>query len=209
MSVGVVTVAVGDTYRAFLPEWAQAVAALETQPDQVLIVTDVVTADVKTAMDTCGANVLNTATRWRRHPQILANEGISEMSTEWICKMDADDLIFPHALNPIADTTEDVLCFGIIYHGVTLTPPAMKAANVLAARNNLLFAGSPFRKTIWQSTSGFRDMVYDDWAFWRETARAGATYRPTGTADYEYRMHDHNASARINRQHEKQKALAT
>lgn len=208
MTVAVVTVAVGDTYRAFLTEWAHAVADLETPPDEVVIVTDRITNGVLEAVDITGGTAIASTTTWRHHPQILANEAIRETSTDWVCKMDVDDIIYPHALNPIPDTVEDVLCFGITYCGLTLIPPATTANQILAATGNLLFAGSPFRRSVFDQTAGFRDMVYDDWAFWRETARAGATYQPTRTADYDYRMHGANASTRINRQDETRKALA-
>ena len=198
MTVGIVTVAHGDKYRAFLTEWATAVSLLERQPDAVTIITDdVFCRDLATACDILGPNcvAIETNTTFQQHPQILANEAIRETRTDWICKLDADDLIYPHALNPLDDWPTDICMFGISVNGErNLVPPPVTAQQVLASPHNLLFAGSPFRRDIWEQTPGFQDFVYDDWAFWRSCARAGATFQPTGTIDYLYRLHGGNSS---------------
>lgn len=195
------TVAHGDLYRGFLPQWAEAVAALERQPDAVTIVTDdVFCPNLATACDMLGVDciALESLTQFERHPQVLANEAIAITRTEWICKLDADDLIYPHALNPLDDWQADVCMFGISVNGErNLVPPPLTAQQVLASPHNLMFAGSPFRRAIWERTPGFQDMVYDDWAFWRSCAQAGATFHPTGTIDYLYRQHDSNASTGV------------
>jgi hypothetical protein len=100
-TIGIVTVAHGDKYRAFLPEWAVAVASLQRIPDAITIVTDnVLCRDLATACDMLGPNcaAIETGTTFKTHPQILANEGIQKTHTDWICKLDADDLIYPHGI---------------------------------------------------------------------------------------------------------------
>jgi len=201
-TIGIVTVAHGDKYRAFLPEWAVAVASLQRIPDAITIVTDnVLCRDLATACDMLGPNcaAIETGTTFKTHPQILANEGIQKTHTDWICKLDADDLIYPHALNPLDDWETDVCMFGINVNGErNLLPSPVTAQQILDSPHNLLFAGSPFRRDIWQQTPGFQDIVYDDWAFWRSCAHAGATFHPTGTIDYLYRMHGDNFSSKAN-----------
>lgn len=201
MTIGVVTVAHGDRYRAFLPEWASAVAALERQPDAITIVTDDVSCPrLAIACDMLGSDcvAVESMTRFERHPQILANEAIAITRTDWICKMDADDLIYRHALNYLDDWPADVCMFGINVNAErNLVPSPVTAEQILASPHNLLFAGSPFRRALWAKTPGFQDIVYDDWAFWRSCAKAGATFLPTGTIDYFYRLHGDNSSTNV------------
>jgi hypothetical protein len=211
VTVGVVTVAHGIKYRAFLPEWATAVAALQRQPDTVTIITDDASCrDLATACDILGSNcaVIETDTAFQRHPQILANEAIEDTHTDWICKLDADDLIYPHALNPLDKWPTDVCMFGISVHGQhNLLPSLVTAQQILTSPHNLLFAGSPFRRDIWAQTPGFQDMIYDDWAFWRSCAHADATFLPTGTIDYLYRLHGGNSSNNVNHEEETARVL--
>ena len=200
MTVGVVTVAHGERYRAFLPEWATAIGSLRRKPDAVTIVTDTLNCQHLTrALDILHPDtvVIQTRTRWKKNTQILANEAIEYTRTDWICKLDADDLIYPHALNSIDDWPTDVCMFGISENGFrNLIPSPVTAQQVLASPHNLIFAGSPFRRDLWEQTPGFQDVTYDDWAFWRSCARAGATFHPTNTIDYYYRLHAHNYSSR-------------
>ena len=201
MSIGIVTVAVGEAYQNFLPQWAIAVAHLATPPDQITIVVDHLPEhEIRMLNEILGSwQLLTTPTKWVNNPQILANEAISITDTDWICKLDADDLIYPHALDTLKDCPADVCMFGINVNGKhEMIPPAVTAQQVLDSPHNLLFAGSPFRKTIWEKTAGFEDVIYDDWVFWRSCARAGATFQPTGTIDYLYRLHENNISTRVN-----------
>jgi len=201
VTIGIVTVAHGDTYRAFLPDWAAAVDALHRKPDAITIVTDSLNCQhLSEALDILDPDtvVIETKTPFKRHPQILANEAIDYTHTDWICKMDVDDLIYPHALTRLDDWTADVCAFGISVDGRhNLIPPHVTAHDVLTAPHNLLFAGSPFRRVMWEQTPGFQDLIYDDWLFWRSCAIAGATFLPSGTVDYLYRLHGSNSSVGV------------
>lgn len=195
MSIGVVTVAHGEKYRAFLPEWAEAVSRLETQPDAVTIVTD--TLDCEHLAAACDllspdAAVIETRSSWTNHAQVLVNEAIAFTRTDWICKMDVDDLIMPHALNDLPHDA-DVFMFGILLDGRNLYPQNISRQHVLDAPFNLVFSGSPFRRWVW-SESPFRDMIYEDWMFWIDAAKNGARFTPSRTVDYEYRIHGSNVS---------------
>lgn len=210
MTVGIVTVAYGDTYLRFLPRWLQAITQLDHIPDEVVIV-----SNRYPDLTYIGAQHMpepitwiTTTTQPTRHAQILANEGIETLGTEWVCKMDVDDVIYPHALNGLEDIQEDVLMFGISINGHTdLYAKPVTGEQILASQDNLLFAGSPFRKTVWEASSGFQDTMYDDWVFWREAARNGFTFTPSGSIDYEYTMGDHNATRYINHEAEKKRVF--
>jgi len=44
--------------------------------------------------------------------------------------------------------------------------------------------------------NAFRDLAYDDWAFWIEAAESGAEFTHTGRVDYRYRSHPDQISRR-------------
>lgn len=193
MSVAVVAVAYGDKYRAFIPRWARAVNSLERTPDRVLIVTD----DVPSAMATLGQAELGRVTflqargTFNTHPQVLVNEAIASVNTEWVCKMDIDDLIFPHALNSLHDCLADVFMFGIQLSGQWLPARHATRADILKSPHNLVFSGSPFRRWVWER-SPYRDMICEDWMFWIDAARNGARFHASPDIDYEYVIHGDN-----------------
>lgn len=207
MSVAVVTVAVGETYQRFLPEWATAVSQLHSQPDEVVIVGDRIPGKVREQIDQLLIDWtwIQGKRPWKHHPQVLANDAIRLTGSDWICKMDVDDVILPHALDPLDSLDCDVLMFGMSINALKhfLVPP-MTGKEILDSPVNRIFAGSPFRRWVWEASEGFQDMLYDDWRFWREAARNAARFAPSGTIDYVYRLADHNATNGC--QHETEKA---
>ncbi|HEY7823856.1 MAG TPA: glycosyltransferase family A protein [Acidimicrobiia bacterium] len=200
MSVGVVTVAVGDTYQAFMPRWAEAVAGLERPPDEVTIVVDRIGDELADEIQGIlpDATFLYSRLTWEHHPQVLVNDAIRFTQTEWICRMDADDRIYPHALNPLDDVAEHIFGFGLRTSGGQELPAReVTAEGVLRSRANLMHAGSPFRRSVWEASSGYQDLMYEDWVFWREAAAHGFTFGRSGTIDYEYVLGDHNVTRRV------------
>lgn len=141
-------------------------------------------------------------------PHVLANEAIGFTDTDWICRLDVDDLLYPHAFNPLDGWAADVCGFGLSINGVTnLVPPRASTRDILASPHNLLFAASPFRREVWAETPGFLDIAYNDWAFWRACARIGATFATTGTIDYLYRQHNDSTTSRVRHDEEVQAML--
>lgn len=203
MTVAVVTVAVGETYRAFLPRWLAAVGALERRPEHIIIITDK-PADVAAIQHRETLYVRKPTGSFRNHAQVLSNEGIALTNAEWICRMDVDDVIYPHALNELDNTRADVYCFGISVNGDRLLPAqTVTARRVLAAQDNLLTAGSPYRRWVWEQSTGYQDIIYDDWRFWREAAANGARFHASGSIDYYYTLSTHNATNGVNHMDEK------
>lgn len=193
MSIGLVAVAYGDKYRAFLPRWMRAVTMLERQPDRVMIVTD----DVPSAIAALGDVYLSSAIfkqahgTFVNHPQVLVNEAIASVNTEWICKMDIDDVIFPHAFNNLDRTDADVYMFGIQLSGQWLPARNVTRSDILKSPHNLVFSGSPFRRWVWEAAP-YRDMICEDWMFWINAARNGARFQASPDIDYEYVIHGDN-----------------
>lgn len=205
MSVGICTVAYGTTYHDFLPRWAAAVAALERRPDLITIVHDGVSRDIRQQVHDL-LTVLWVEDRGTTHelqPQVHVNAAIAVTQTDWIVKLDADDVILPHALNGVTDCTADVLNFGYRIGEADHVSQRVTAEQVLRKTNNALSSASPFRRWLWDRNK-FRDLLFDDWAFWIEAARVGATFNATGRVDYIYSVHDQQ----LTRRHDQRAARA-
>ena len=194
MSIGLVTVAYGVTYRAFLPAWIEAVNQLNTPPDRITIVTDDV-SDVRihAAASVVEVEVIAAKGKHKHHPQVYVNQAIAATDTDWICKMDIDDKILPHAFDCLRNLPCDVYMFGIRHQGQDMTAQQITYVHVLQSPHNLVFSGSPFRKWVWTSNQ-YKDMIYEDWAFWIGCAKQQARFLQSETIDYEYVSHGHNIS---------------
>lgn len=203
MTVGVCTVAYGETYHDFLPEWSHAVANLETKPTTITIVHDGVSQKIRDKVNK-RLTVLwveDRRTTFTTHPQFLINTAIALTRTDWIVKLDADDLILPHALNTVQESTADVINFGYRFGHNDHASRHVTAADILTRESNPVASCSPFRRWLWERNP-FRDIVFDDWGFWFESAREGATFEATGTVDYIYRVHPEQ----ITRKHDHEQA---
>lgn len=198
MSIGVITVAHGDKYRLFLPEWVKAISELNTAPDQITVVSD----DVDDALKKLGnvtlpVTVISAVGKHQHHPQVYANQAVAQTDTDWICKMDVDDRIYPHAFDRLNNTKCDVWMFGIRHQNQTLLPNLVNSETILTSPHNLVFSGSPYRKWLTHGAK-YRDMIYEDWAFWIDCAKQNARFCPSNTIDYEYIIHGDNISSRSN-----------
>jgi len=192
----VVTSAWTVEFQRFLPEWAGHVAMLEHTPGEVIIATgEPVDTFVRRRVD----DILEV--RWVQAPvkpsvslPSMVNWAIRCSSSTWVCKVDADDIVLPHAFNMIGSTgarDADILCASYRYgvDGPDVRVGPVTADMVLASDTNLLASCSPFRRSLWER-HWYRDWVYEDWVFWLECASEGARFLPTGTVDYVYRLHD-------------------
>jgi len=190
-TIGIVAVCVND-YGPFLTPWANAVASLTVKPSQVTVITDATdTAAAREALP--NLNLIQPTRTWQHHPQVLVNDAIAETSTDWICKMDIDDLIYPHALNHLNNHPTDVLCFGIQHGERSLPARPVTGGLVLFAPHNLVNSGSPYRRWVWEA-GHYRDMIFEDWAFWIDAAANAAKFAPSSTIDYEYAIHGSQVS---------------
>lgn len=196
MTIGVAAVAYGETYRAFLPRWARAITALERKPDKVIVVTD----DVPSCLEQLGDSRLHNITflqargTYIHHPQVLVNEGIVRLDTDWVCKMDIDDIIFRHAFNDLP-VDADVYMFGIQLNEKWLPARHVTRGDIMRSDYNLVFSGSPFRKWVWEK-SPYKDMICEDWAFWLDAAKNAARFVASPNIDYEYVLHGDNITLR-------------
>lgn len=189
MSVGICTAAIGEQYHYFLPEWAEAIDQLSTEEDWVTIAHDGVDDKIRRYVDQLlhplWVRVENTAS----NPAVNVNAAIACTGTDWIMKLDVDDLLLPHALDGVTGTDADVLCFGFRMRGTDHPGLSWATESILMKTGNLVASCSPFRRWVWEHQP-FQDVIYDDWLFWINAARNGARFAGTNRIDYQYRVHD-------------------
>ena len=191
MTVGVVTVAVGKQYLDMLERWATSVASLERKPDSVTIATDEMPQEY--------IEIVNRILpEWKlvisEHPtethcQIFEyfNDAIAVTDTDWICKLDVDDVIYPHALNALDYVKEDVYCFGIKIDDKSVSARPVTADEVLNLDENLIYSNSPFRRQLW-TENHYSKVVHNDWVFWVGCAAQNATFAASPNIDYKYKQ---------------------
>lgn len=197
MSVGIVTSCYGPTYYGFLDQWSLAILDLNKHPDWITIVHDGVPEELQRILNRRIDPVwIELQTSHRLHPQVNVNEAISRTFTDWILKVDVDDLLLEHALDGWQDTEADVVSFGYRIDLADHPSRPVTAEQMMAKLDNPIGSCSPFRRWVWEANK-FRDTLYDDWAFWIEAARAGAVFSHTGRVDYRYRSHPEQISKRI------------
>jgi hypothetical protein len=195
VSVAVVCAAIGPAYIPFLERWSTAVQQLHTTPDEIVIVTDDVEEAEMWVHWQPHLRIIGTDTVAKHHPQVCVNEAIAATSSHWVCKMDVDDVIYPHALDAVASTEADVFMFGMRLNEVNLPARHVTRMDILRTPHNLVFSGSPFRRWVWER-SPFQDMICEDWLFWIDAARNGARFYTSPTIDYRYDVHGGNITLR-------------
>lgn len=209
MTVGICSVAYGQTYHAFLVEWSCAIAALETKPTTITVIHDGVSQEIR---DQVADNIRvlwveDHAIKFDVHPQVAVNSAIALTATDWIIKLDVDDLIMPHALNTLRDCAADVLNFGYRIGETDHISQPVTAEYILERKSNPIGSCSPFRRWIWEANK-FEDRSYDDWVFWIKAARSGAVFDATRRVDYVYRTHAEQITHRLNHHEARQEIAA-
>jgi FkbM family methyltransferase len=205
----VLTVSIG--YNHFLKEWADAVSKLQTKPDEILIGVDNIDFETKKYID----NKLNKV-KWIslkkrdvKHFGEYYNEVINEVETEWVCKIDADDLILREAYDELHRVEEDIFAFGCtssLTREDSVPPVNISPIKILESTTNLLSSLSPFRKKVWL-VNKFKDYYFDDWIFWVDAASSGFTFASSNKSNYVYRDHKMQATKKIDKLREESTIL--
>ena len=79
---------------------------------------------------------------------------------------------------------------------------SLDSERILLSNNNLLSSLSPFKKSVWEK-SGFKDFIYDDWAFWIDAAQNGFSFSSSNKADYIYVEHGQQATKTSDEKYER------
>lgn len=169
--VAIIAPLYGDEYDHFVPAWFDAIAALDRQPDEVILHRG---EPLPGETGTCAR---------------LKNEAAALSAADWIWTLDVDDLALPDALTGIDDVDADVWAMG--YTGVDgeFIPDVIPNDEYLRLPTQLYPAMSAFRHISFDSVGGFPQIAYEDWGLWRRMARAGCTFESSGRVHSIYRSH--------------------
>lgn len=201
LNIGVVTAAWGD-YGQFLSDWADSLINQTVKPTMVAIV-DAGLTDPDAFLD--AANKLHAAGLDVRFGNIITrgmgvamNRAVELTPTEWIIRLDADDILLPHAIADVAELAEDtdVVSIGALRDGREVLFPDTSTEWILSGRQGAM-SPSAFRRKFWEHAPF---LTANDWiesAFWVGLAHHGARFTPTTRAGFVYRRHEGSHSATI------------
>ena len=201
----ILTVSIG--YNHFLEKWAECISKLQVKPGAVIIGVDNIEQKLKWKIEAYlpDAKWIILTKIKARHYGHYYNQLINLVDTTWVCKVDADDQILPSAYNDLSLVSSDIYAFGNISStsgNINLPETQLDSERILLSNNNLLSSLSPFKKSVWEK-SGFKDFIYDDWAFWIDAAQNGFSFSSSNKADYIYVEHDSQATKTSDEKYER------
>jgi hypothetical protein len=197
----VITVSIG--YNRFLAEWTEFVHKLNTTPREVIIGIDQIDIELKHFIEKKLPNVkwIYLRKNKSRHYSSYYNLLINEVKTNWVCKIDVDDVIFPNSYDKLHTIKEDVYAFGnqsSISKLKHIPPREIKAKDFLRSKANLISSLSPFRKVVWEKNR-YKDFVFDDWIFWIDASIENFTFKSSNRINYIYREHFDQSTKKIDK----------
>lgn len=119
------------------------------------------------------------------------NYGISKARHDYIICLDADDILNPE-IKDIVPTT-DIVAIGVQHfearNDIQLPPENITLEMLLDS--NRMPVSSPFSKEIWGKVGGFDEKLsgYEDWKFWVDCLKLGATISSVRKPLLNYRIH--------------------
>lgn len=128
------------------------------------------------------------------------NEGLRQAGTEFVFRLDADDMVTSRTLDFLVDLAWDcdvtypsLLLSETVLHGGLKPFEKIEATpfseHRLLVRNNVP-ACAVFRPEKALAVGGYRDLeMLDDWDLWVRMMRAGCRFKPVPEAYYLYRQH--------------------
>lgn len=135
------------------------------------------------------------------------NIGISQAKYDYIICLDADDILNPE-IKDIVPTT-DIVAIGVQHfearNDIQLPPENITLEMLL--QNNQMPVSSPFSKEIWRKVGGFDGTIkgYEDWKFWIDCLKLGATISSVRKPLLNYRIHANGRNVEAVRNHKELK----
>jgi hypothetical protein len=189
VSVAVVTCLYGEGYQRFVRPWLAAVRGLNTRPDEIIIATD-------RGYIIDGADITAARCTWA-HPQAFhLQEAFETATSEWVWKLDLDDVALPDALDGLDEVSADVWQMGYLRtDGLRHIPPQLSATEFLLSTGNPFVSSSAVRRRAFQRCGGYPDIAFEDWGLWRRLALAGCTFESSGRPHFRYTQGSYTRTA--------------
>ena len=189
MTVTVVSCLYGEGYDRFVPAWLASVRALNRQPDEIII-----GSDIDRRLD--GVRFVSAPCSWRYPQAFHLQQAFEAASPGWVWHLDIDDVALPDALDGLEDVAADVWQMGYLRaDGLRYTPPHLTAAEYLAQQGNPFVGTSAVRTEAFARCGGYPDIAFEDWGLWRSMARTGATFESSGRIHFRYAQGSYTRSS--------------
>lgn len=192
-------------YGHYLPDWAASIAAQTSKPAEVAVFVHGSAIDtehlprVRRILEDAGIPVAIEVAADRIDFGEARNRAVRMTSAPWVLHLDADDTLYPHALEDAAALADDadVISFGYERTGDLEACPGARVRiyKSLNGREALrssapCSSNSPFRREFFDR-SPYRLGMRGAWdtAFWIGLAQLGARFRPVQRPAFAYRQH--------------------
>lgn len=184
-TISICTLSYGEKYHKFLPKWINAVSKLNRYPDEIIIAHDITDDRIIKYVESFN-NVVTIKINgdYIKTPAFLFNIPISYSKSEWIVRSDVDDRLLPHCLDYIDTCEYDIVCFSHIDSNGDVNLRGLADFSEIL-HSNILPSSSPFKRWIWEKDK-IQDSRWEDWIFWINAYKNGATMMPTKTVDFMY-----------------------
>jgi len=189
MSVTVATASWNGFWGKYGDRWTECVKSMSPAPDRVIVASD---EPIKTGFDIviCETRSLGP----------MRNAALEISNTEWFVPADLDDLPLPNYIENL-NKDYDIHSFALqigstIFKGL---PNEWEKAFDPHAQNPLISC-CPYKTELGKKIR-YRDVGWEDWAFWLDMKKAGATVFWDDTIRYTYTRPPNSLSQQDN--HEK------
>ena len=125
------------------------------------------------------------------------NRLAEKVDTEWIFRLDDDDLVDPDHFEILADYLTDD--YDVVYSWPRITPPTEDLSEdglqiVMPLRTlegrNFIASAAAVRTSLWRELGGLHDVAEEDHDLWIRAYHAGARFRCVPRVTWTYRMGD-------------------
>lgn len=202
MNITIVTAVWGD-YGKYIPEWLDSIEAQTVRPDAVVIVNAGLDDDLAVRIRLASCPI---PWRYLKIPYTgvgpARNAAVRAARTEWVMHLDADDTLYPYAIEKAATVADgaDVIAINGERDGKLWDFARTTAARVLSG-NLACYSCAPFRRELWERRPYIEINDWVDSAFWIGLAHLGARF--VGIKDHRphfvYRQHPDSHSKTITR----------
>jgi glycosyltransferase involved in cell wall biosynthesis len=134
-----------------------------------------------------------------RGPAPTLNALIATVETDYVARLDDDDLLDPDHLEALLEAAAGVADFTFSWcrhEGIEFDAyrGAFDPADLVAKKDTGLRGCLLFRKDAWERLGGYRDQPIEDWDFAARAAFRGLSFQPVYRETWTYRFHDGNSS---------------
>jgi glycosyltransferase involved in cell wall biosynthesis len=181
----------------------QAIKSALLVSDDVIVVDDCSLDNSKFVLEDTRDYITRIYLKDNMGVAVARNTGIKLAKYDYIICLDADDTINPEIRDIIP--TSDILAIGVQHfegrNDIQLPPDNITLEQL--KQNNLMPVSSPFSKKIWEKVGGFREDLsgYEDWAYWIDCLKLGATISSIRKPLLNYRIHANSRNVEAVRNH--------